>query len=177
MKKKKINQGDLLYHAVHGLCRVADVEEGDTAGETYYALVPKLRKTLSVRYVMSSADIENSGFHKLISVKEANKILEYFKAGVPEANAKDRVPGTFAVETQTWALAKEILLGCHEEWQSKDQRRRQKMERSARGLVEELAFVLGESKEEVAAKVKKNLGSSSKLHAAIAVALDLAAKD
>jgi len=183
MKKiKKIQQGDLLYHPVHGLCRVADVTQDDASGkdETYYALVPKLRTHMKIRFVISSSDLATSGFHMLVSPKEANKIMDYFKAGELEKTpieGRDPAVASYATVTETWALARELLASCCEKWESRDQRRRQRVERSAKGLVEELAYVFGESKEETAHKLKKNLGQGTKINPAVLAALEVAMKD
>lgn len=181
VKKKKLQQGDLLYHAVHGLCRIQDVTEGSNKGEVYYSLVPRDRTLMKVRFLLSSTDLEKSGFHGLVSLKEANEILEFLKARdgqrPDETESAEKVQISFAEDTTTWALARDIAASCREKWESRDQRKRQRIERSAKGLIEELSFVFHESKAETADRVKKQLGRRSSLNPAVLAALDTAAKD
>ena len=169
---KKIVQGDLLYHSVHGLCRVKEIiEQGQSNKKAlYYSLVPKLNTQMKVRFVIAVDDIEISGFHLLVSLKEANEILEYLKTD--EAD-----PSDFDQDNQTWALAKSILSFSHDKSEARDQRKRQILERSANGLVRELAFVLEIPVKESAAKVRKSLQRTSKINPLVLTALEHAGED
>ena len=161
----EIVQGDLLYHSVHGLCRVREIIKEKKI--LYYSLVPKTTSHMKVRFVIAISDIETSGFHLLVSLKEANEILDYFKAG----------DLTEVQDKQTWALAKAILSFSRDKSEVKDQRKRQALERSANGLVRELALVLEVSVEEAAARVRKSLGRASKINPLVLDALSHAIDD
>ena len=167
MKPKKISPGDLFYHAVHGLCRVDQVMKEDPKNPSY-SLVPKAPTKTKVRFVIRASDLEISGFHELISLKEANKILDYLKAGDLKANSNG---------DQTWGLAKAILTSSQEPIDSKDARKRQIVERSARGLVGELAFVMKMSLKDVATNIQKSLGNPSKISPLVVAALSHASED
>ncbi len=165
---QKIGQGDLLYHAVHGLCRVDEIMNENQSGKEVlrYSLVPKVANNkMKVRFVLAGADLETSGFHGLISLKEANKILEYLEAGDIAAESSPRP------KDQAWELAKVILSFSRENWEVKDQRKRQMLERSAKGLVGELAFVFKTTLKEAAVKVRKSLGDGSKINLSVLTAL------
>jgi RNA polymerase-interacting CarD/CdnL/TRCF family regulator len=181
-KPRKISQGELLFHAVHGLCRVDRVNREKIAGkETYsYELVPKVPNKMRMRYVISENDLVMSGFHELFSVKEAGKILNYFKAGDVE-----RVPtgvivrdeASFAQETQPWNLAQAILSFSQEKDKLKDQRKLQILERSAKGLVGELSCVLNVSLKKSVEMVKKSLGNPSRVNPQVLAALELVCEE
>ena len=178
----KIAEGDLLYHAVHGLCRVSDVRKQKESGKEVlsYALVPKVSNQMKLRYVISANELEASGFHVLISVKEANEILEYLKRShiaAPQAEYDPKAPRSFAENNQTWALARSILACALDANEAKEQRKRQTLERSARGLAHELAFVLGITVRETVLKLRRSLESTSKLNPLVLTALENASQD
>lgn len=163
---EKISQGDLLYHSVHGLCRVKEVLNQNQADKKSYAIVPKLTSLAKVRFVVSAEDVKASGFHSPVSLAEANQILEYLKTG--EKTAK---------ENETWSLAETILSFSHDKSEARDQRKRQILARSARGLIGELAFVLEITVQEVVAKMRKSLTRSSKINPLVLTALTNAIED
>lgn len=154
MKPKKIIDGDLLFHAVHGLCRVERVIEQQQAGKKIkaYSIVPRVMSKMKVRFVVAVGDLEMAGFHRLISPKEAKKILNYLKAGDGSA-----------VQTEPkWILARNILAFSADKLKTRDQRRRQMLEQSIKGLVGEFAFVFKVTLKEAAAKIEKSLGKLPK---------------
>ncbi len=163
MTSKKIAEGDLLYHTAHGLCRVDRVVHENRLGKEVlcYALVPKIKNRMKVRYVIPHDEIEASGFHTLVSIKEANGILDYLKAG-----------DDTAVQTnQTWILAQNLLGFSSEKIGAREQRKRQILEHSARGLVGELAYVLKMTLEETVDLVRKSLGKISRINPPVLAAL------
>lgn len=171
MKKEKIVNGDLLFHPVHGLCRVERVTQPGPS----YSLVPKIATKMKSRFVISAADMEVSGFHNLVSPKEANKILHYLKAG----NGKDR-PGsdtTTSPQVHAWDLAHGLLTFAHDKFEAKDQRKRQALERSAKGLVGELACVFKLTLKKTADRIQKNLGRGPRINPSVLSALTLAGED
>ena len=170
MTQKGILQGDLLYHAMHGLCRVDGIVRESQSGREVltYSLVPKTPNRMKVRFVVPAVDIEASGFHALVSLKGANEILEYLRAGDL---------GAAREEDQTWKLAKAVLSSSQDSPEVKDVRKRQTLERSAKGLVRELAFVLKMTLKETAASVQKSLGNASKISPMVLAALAHAGED
>lgn len=170
MIQNQLTQGDLLYHAVHGLCRVDDIAKENQAGkETLrYSLVPKTPNKMKVRFVVRAADIEVSGFHTLISEKKANEILQYLKAGNLSAVC-DGNP--------TWLLAKAILSCSQENLEVKDIKKRQMLERSAKSLVRELAFVLKMTLGQTASNIQKCLGNRTRISPFVLTALAHAGED
>ena len=170
MIQEKIVQGDLLYHAFHGLCRVDEITSPSQSDRKIlsYSLVPKVANKMKVRFIIASTDMKASGFHMLIPLKEANGILEYLEAGDITA---------IVSENQAWDLAKVILSFSRENSEVKDQRKRQMLERSAKGLIRELAFVFGISLKETAARVRKSLGGEPKINPSVLVALVRASED
>jgi len=179
---EEIVEGALLYHAVHGLCRMDKIIKQNQSGKEvlYYSLVPKTADKTKTRFIINAADMKASGFHVLVSLKEANKILEYLKAGNIAATPSGAAPKTvssFAQQNQTWSLAQGILSFSHDKFEAKDQRKRQMLERSARGLVGELAFVFKITLKETAARVQKSLGNTSKINPSVLVALAHAGED
>jgi len=166
---KKINGGDLLFHAVHGLCRVDRVSEQDRAGKKgySYSLVPKVTTRMKVRFVVADSDIEASGFHKMLSPKEANRILDYLKAG----------DSSVSQTNQTWMLARNILTFSEDRLKTRDQRKRQLLESSVKGLVGEFACVFKLSLKETAALIEKKLAKATRNDPIVLAAFGRAAED
>lgn len=177
MKKEKLANGDLLYHPIHGLCRVERVTRPSSPGQgaLSYSLVPKVAARMKSRFVISAPDLEISGFHGLVSPKEANKILHYLKAG----NGKGH-PGTDPapnLQDQAWGLARTLQTFAYDKFEAKDQRKRQALERSAKGLVGELSCVFKITLKKTADRVLKNLGHGSRINPSVLSALALAGED
>ena len=177
MKKEKIANGHLLYHPIHGLCRVERVNRPSKSGQEglSYSLVPKVAVRMKSRFVISATDLEVSGFHGLVSPKEANKILQYLKAG----NGKGR-PGTESsanLQDQAWGLARALQTFAYDKFEAKDQRKRQALERSAKGLVGELSCVFKLTLKKTADRVLKNLGHTSRINPSVLSALAIAGED
>ncbi len=177
MIQVKVSQGDLLYHAVHGLCRVDDLLKENQAGkETLsYSLVPKVANRMKERFIITSTDLQESGFHVLISLKEANEILACLQSGKMEN--KRLAESASCSENQVWDLAKDIWSFSRETLEIKDHKKRQTLERSAKGLIRELAYVLQITLKETAAKVRKCLGDTPKINPTVLVALVRASGD
>ncbi len=150
---KPLEKEDLLFHVTHGLCRVSAVIAAAAAKpqEGSYSLVPVSLNHGKVRFIIPQSSLENSGFSRLISVKQALAILEYFKTG----HKKESEFG------HAWTLAETIRSeSCSKEPQ-KDKRKRQKLEHSVKGITGELAFVLNNSVGDMVQKIQKNLAVSS----------------
>jgi len=170
MKKEKIKNGDLLYHPVHGLCRVERVLPPSSPGTgPSYSLVPKIAAKMKSRFVIAATDLEVSGFHNLISRQEANKILLYL--------SKKRAEAAPGFQAQAWTLAQTILTFAHEKFEAKDQRKRQALERSAKGLVGELSCVLNLTLQKTAERLQKSLGRPPQVNPSVLSALALAGED
>ena len=180
-KKKTISTGTLLYHSVHGLCRVDRVMNEREGGKDVLkcVLVPKIASKMKVRYVMPVADLENSGFHEPVSVKGANEILDYLKVGdVSEhAEAITDVLTSFPTDYSLRTFAKTIRALSKNGLEIKDQRKRQMLERSAKGLVGELSWTLQMPLKETVQKVCKSLGGRAKMNAVVLTALERAGED
>ncbi|MFH1208429.1 MAG: hypothetical protein V1673_02580 [Candidatus Omnitrophota bacterium] len=177
MKKEKIENGHLLYHPIHGLCRVERVTRPSPPSREglSYSLVPKVATKMKARFVISATDLEISGFHGLVSPREANKILHYLKAG----NGKGH-PGTDScpdLQDQAWGLARALQTFAYDKFEAKDQRKRQALERSAKGLVGELSCVFKTTLKKAADRVLKNLGHTSRINPSVLSALALAGED
>ncbi len=169
MRAKKMTAGDLLYHPVHGLCRIRETSHReDSGGKTLvYSLVPKITSRMKVQFVIQASDIDASGFHSLMSAREAGEILDYLKAG-DSSEEQTR---------QAWVLARAILSFSTEKFAARDQRKRQQLEYSAKGLVGELAFVLRVEPREAAEMIQKSLGEGGPNHAPVSLALSRACED
>lgn len=147
--KEKISKADLLFHSVHGLCRVAAVTCPPRTPEETYTLVPVAMTHARVRFTVPRNSLESSGFNKLISPKEAHAILEYFKTGRKRESASG----------SAWLLAMTIWTESCSKESVKDVRKRQRLERSVNGLAEELAFVLKTTAFDIAERMQKNLAA------------------
>ena len=163
MLSKRIAEGDLLYHTVHGLCRMDRVIHENRLGEEIlcYALVPKIKYRMKLRFVIPLNEVKESGFHALVSTKEAHGILDYLKAG----------DSTTVQTNQTWILAQNLLCFSSEKIGARDQKKRQILEHSARGLVGELAYVLKMTLEETVDLVRRSLGKISCINPPVLAAL------
>ena len=162
-----IVKNDLLFHAVHGLCRVAAINRSVQAKELSYTLLPVTNNKAKMRFVISESALKNAGFSKLISVKEGRAILEYFKTGKKEDSS----------DGQAWKLA--MLIGsesCSKE-SVKDARKRQRVDSAVKGLTGELAFVLKMPLKEIAGTIRENLGRISDINPLVLTALTNIDKD
>jgi hypothetical protein len=177
MKKEKIASGDLLYHSVHGLCRVERVTRPSPSdqGGPSYSLVPKVAVKMKSRFVISAADLEISGFHNLVPRKEAMKILRYLKGGNGKGRSETKVSGN--LQDQAWDLARALQTFAYDKFEAKDQRKRQALERSAKGLVGELSCVFKLTLKKTADKVLRNFGNTSRINPSVLSALALAGED
>lgn len=163
----------MLYHAVHGLCRVDEVTQENQLGkETLcYSLVPKIAQRMKTRFVIAETGMEESGFHALVSLKKANEILEYL--GSESATASPSV----SQQNQAWGLARTILSLAQEKFEARDQKKRQILERSAKGLVGELACVFKMTLKETSARVQRSLRNLSRINPSVLTALAQASED
>lgn len=159
--KETIIKEDLLFHSVHGLCRVAEITRADQSAETRYSVLPVSKNLAKVRFIIPESSMEISGFSKLISTGEANAILEYFKTG----DKKDSECG------QTWMLAVLVWAESYNKEAVKDKRKRQRLEHAVRGLVSELAFVLNFTLKGMAERIQKNLGAIANINPLVLTAL------
>ncbi|HOW88081.1 MAG TPA: hypothetical protein PKV84_05455 [Candidatus Omnitrophota bacterium] len=177
MKKEKIMNGDLLFHPVHGLCRVDRItpsSSSDHRGPSY-SLVPKIAARMKSRFIISAADMEVSGFHGLVSPKEANKILHYLKAGNGKGRPAAETPSS--PQAQAWNLAHGLLSLAYDKFEAKDQKKRQALEHSAKGLVGELSCVFKWTLKETACRIRKSMGRTSRINPSVLSALTLAGED
>ena len=156
-----IVKNDLLFHSAHGLCRVAAMTRSVQAKELSYTLLPVANNKGKIRFVVLENALKDSGFSKLVSVKEGHAILEYFKTGKKE-DSKGR---------QAWKLA--MLIGSESCSKNsvKDARKRQQVDRAVQGLTGELAFVLKMTLKEIAGKIQKNLGRIADINPLVLTAL------
>ena len=182
MIREKIVQGDLLYHPVHGTCRVNQVRKQKLSGKQTlsYSLVPNMANHMKIRFVIAAVDMEISGFHAFVSLKEANQILGYLKAGDKTNTLSTISPKTtlsFSEQKQTWDLARAILCFSREKFEAKDQRKRQLLKRSAEGLVGELSFVFKITLKETAEKIRKSLSHTPNINPLVLLALTQAGGD
>jgi RNA polymerase-interacting CarD/CdnL/TRCF family regulator len=177
MKKTTgIVKDDVLYHAVHGLCRVDKVsgKPTDEKGGSF-SLVPVRNNTMQSRFTIAAADIEESGFHPVVSLTEAQNILKYLSTGddakVPQCYAA-KAGSSLTYQNKTWGLAQAIV--TYEKSEIKSRMKREVLERSAKGLVRELAIVFHTTVKESAAKVQKSLAKKSTIHPLVLEALEQA---
>jgi RNA polymerase-interacting CarD/CdnL/TRCF family regulator len=170
--------GDFLYHSVHGLCRIDEVTKKKSSGKEVisYELVPKVVNYGNARFCFEKQALAETGFHPLLSEKEAESILTYFKKGDFTASGE---PATrnFAAENQPWELAKVILTCAREGVEAKDQRKRRNLERAAKGLILELAAVFQVPVKEAITQVRKNLEHAGKIDPLVVTAITSAGQD
>lgn len=168
MMPRGVAKQDLLYHPAHGLCRVDRITEREQSGKKVpcYSLVPKVTSKMKVRFVIAAPDLESSGFHRVVSAKEASRILDYLKDGTGNAGRTD----------QAWVLAQNILGFSTEKLKTRDQRKRQLLEHSVKGLVGELACAFNSTLREASSRVEKSLARFSKADPKVLAALERAAE-
>lgn len=158
---------DLLFHPAHGLCRIDAVTPASRQQEISYALLPVSSDKGKVRFIIPQSAMNGSGFRKLLSRKEAQSILDYFKSGKKKPSAAG----------PSWELASTILTESSNREFVRDPRKRQLIEKSVQGLASELAFVLEVTSRDVAERIRKNLGPSAALHPMVSAALANVGKD
>jgi hypothetical protein len=166
--KTKVEVGDLLYHSVHGMCRVKQVLK-KTGNSADYALVPQLTNRTNLRYVVPHESLEESGFRKPVSAEEAEQILSYFRTGKRKED--------LAANRITWAMAENMLTCSKETFQCKDQRTKMTLQKNAFGLVREIASVLNLPLRAAVNLIQKNLRGSSRLNPTVVTALEKAVEE
>lgn len=176
-----IAQGDLLYHSVHGLCRVDGLIR-EKAGKKVqsYSLVPKTVSKMKIRFLIPAENLDASGFRSLVSTAEANDILKYLRGGESSAvPTRFKSNAGFMAEAgnEIWVAANLILTFCRETLEIRDQRKRQALERSTKGLIGELAIVLKISLKDASGMVRQSLKENSRIHPQVLTALENASDD
>jgi RNA polymerase-interacting CarD/CdnL/TRCF family regulator len=189
--KSKITIGDLLYHSVHGMCRVKEIVRTQGSSDSY-ALVPQLFSRMRLRYVIPQESLKESGFRAPVTLAEAGAILNYFRTGrkldksvaAAKTAVKKEVKKLEAPtvpmppkDHSTWAMAETMMTCSREEFQFKEQRMRTLLHKDATGLVRELAFVFKVSLRDAVTMIQKNLRGTSKLNPAILSALEKASEE
>lgn len=175
--------GDLLYHAIHGLCRVSETSKSadkDGKETVNYTLVPHIAKSGNQRFGFGAHDLEVSGFHALITKAEAQAILDYFRKGRIvdlSAQVKLKTVPNYSTDIQTWALAETLLSCAHDNIAAKDLRRRRTLERAARGLICEMAHVFQIPIKEAGDQVRKSLECTHKVDPLVLAAIHNADKN
>ncbi len=168
----KISIGSLLFHAVHGMCRVREIMS-DNSGDSY-GLVPSTPSRNAYRYVIHRQHLGESGFHEPISASGAQDILDYFRTGRKAGN----VPAGEPAEFSTWSVAESVMTCARDENQLKDLRKRSALNRNAYALVREFSCVLKITLTETVSLIHKSLrGSGAALNPAILNALEKALSD
>ena len=162
LTEKKIAKEDLFFHAVHGLCRVAEIEKSSKK-ELNYALLPVVRNRANkTRFVIPGAFLSESGFNRLISAKAAAAILAFLKSGTKKSSDAG-ASWDLAVLIRSEAMAKESV---------KLTQKRQALERAVKSLVCELAIVLEVSVAEMVETIRSHLGFNCKVNPAILLLLE-----
>lgn len=154
MSSHKIDlvKDSLLFHPTHGLCRVSAVLQGPAPDEIRYELLPMLQHQAKIRYIVPQKMLTESGFHPLMTVRQAKSILEFFKTGKKK---KSNQSG------EAWAMAVVIHTESFNRENMKDSRMRQKLSLSVKALSAELAFILHLSVKEVCDAIRQNLRQQS----------------
>lgn len=159
--KAKLAKDDLLFHATHGLCRVTAVTASGDSKEISYFLFPVSANRGKVRFIIPLSSFEESGFNKLISTKEANAILDYFKTGTKKESQSG----------QAWTQAVLVWSESSSGDRLKDKKRRQMLEEAIKSISAELAFALNQPAKETAQQILKNLGAPSKVNPLVTAVL------
>ena len=145
---KKILKDELLFHSVHGLCRVAGITRDS------YSLRPVVQSRSNARFTVPGDLLESSGFNRMVSVKEADEILEYFKTGEKRKSAEGTA-WTMAVALRAEARSKEV---------SKDKRKSQQLAQLVRSLANELAIVQQSNLQDTLLKMREKFEPVSKIN-------------
>ncbi|OGW82131.1 MAG: hypothetical protein A2Z83_07800 [Omnitrophica bacterium GWA2_52_8] len=166
MMKESILKDDLFFHYVHGLCRVGEVTGAGSAGISYL-LLPVTNTKANERFIVPAMSFEDSGFSKPVTVRGAYAILDFIKTGDKKESECGRA----------WELAALVRTEGKSREPAKDARKRQHLERTVKGLVFELAFVLKTSAGDITARMRKNLGAAAEINPFVLTALTNAGKD
>lgn len=161
MMAAKILKNELLFHSIHGLCRVAEVTKAAPSEQASCFLRPVSQTRSKARFTVPLDLLESSGFNKIVSAKDAAEILEYFKTGDKKKSAEGNA-WTMAVTLRTEARSKEVL---------KDKRKAQQLNLLVKSLTNELSIVLESHVTETRAKIQENLSPASKINPSILTAL------
>jgi len=100
--------------------------------------------------------------------------LLYLKGGGKPSHSE--IDLNTSAPDQAWGLARSLQAFAHDKFEAKDQRKRQALERSARGLVGELSCVFKTSLKKTADRIQKSLGRTH-INPSVLSALTLAGED
>lgn len=158
---KKILKNEILFHAVHGICRVVAITRTPPEKEYCYSLLPIPQSRSKSRFAVPGDLLESSGFNRMVSPKDATAILEYLKTGEKKESAVGAAWAS-AVTLRAEARSKEVL---------KDKRKSQQLNLLVKSFTNELAIVLQSTVQETREKIQENLAPVSKINPAILTAL------
>ena len=156
----KILKNELLIHAVHGLCRVAEITKKTKDVDAACALRPVSQSRSKARFTVPLDLLESSGFNRMVSSKDALEILEYLKTGKKKESAVGNA-WTLAVTLRAEARSKDI---------SKDKRKGQQLNSLVKSLTNELSIVLPATVPETLEKMQESLAPVSKINPLILAA-------
>ena len=162
-KKLAYQRGSLLFHSSHGPCHVRDIIKQTQSGKDlyYYSLESKQARFKRARFLIDADQVEISGFHPALSLKEAERILDYLKTSDP----KDRKLGAgqpklvlkLIQENAPWAFGRVVLIFSREKAGQGAKGKREMLTRAAKGLMNELSYALEIPEEEALVRMKKSL--------------------
>lgn len=122
---------------------------------------------MKVRFEITASEVAVSGFHHVITAKEAQKVLNYLKTGDSSGTQTH----------QTWLRAQNILAFSEDKTNARDQRKRKLLESSIKGLVGELSCALNLSVKDTVSRIEKSLSPGVKSDTLVIAALDRAAEE
>lgn len=157
----KILKDDRLYHATYGLCRVASIIKAAPPEELSYALLPVSQTRSKARFTVPHNLLKDSGFNRLVSVQDAEAILDYFKTGEKKKSA----------EGNAWDLAVALRAEARNKEVTKDKRKIQQLNHLVKSLTNELALVLQLPGEEILGRIQGNLKPASRVNPLVAAVL------
>ncbi len=159
---KKISKNELLFHSVHGLCRVTEVTKKAAATPAACSLRPVAQTRSNSRFMVPLDLLESSGFNRMVPVQDALEILEYLKNGKKKESAEGNA-WTLAVTLRTEARSKEVL---------KDKRKAQQINQLVKSLANEIAIVLSFTVADARQKIRESLSPDSKINPLVLAALE-----
>jgi len=121
--KNSITTRDLMFHGVHGLCRVTDIREDD--GDRTFTLMPVVRPSGKVTFNIPESSLEASGFEKFITAEEGRVILDFLENGEGGEDESN--------DSHAWQSARMLRGAARAEALAPNARERQRLDRCIRG--------------------------------------------
>lgn len=151
MTPPRFSRNDLFFHYVHGLYRLVTIAKPySKEEEIIYTLLPVEPSKVMMKFHISENCFDDSGFNAMISVREAQRVLDFLGGKKIKPREQSRV----------WKLAQSILEVNSASNIPETPKMRKDIERSLKSLIYQLGFILNLPVRKITNQVQDALSQS-----------------